>query len=197
MTHMTHARGRSAGSLAILMAAVASTALLARDASAQPSLEPWIGLRSTHLQTVYVLDGSGTETKGRLLSLTSDALLLLVEDGEGSERRFARTDIVRLQTRDSLKNGATIGAIAGLLAGLLVSQIGDCVVDTSDRACAGPHVGFLLFSTAIYAGLGTGIDAAIAGRSTLYAAPPSVRPSLARTVGGPSPRPLMRVGVSW
>src|SRR5688572_6189447 len=72
------------------------------------------------LPIVYVEDRAGTETRGRLLSITPTAIAI---DVDGSPRTFAPADVTKIDRRgDSLKNGALIGAAIGVFTGF----IGDC-----------------------------------------------------------------------
>src|SRR5512139_2152636 len=61
--------------------------------------------------TIWVTDAQGREVKGRILSLSTDALTL---EG-GSPRSFASPDVTAIQLRrnDSLGNGALIGLGVG------------------------------------------------------------------------------------
>jgi hypothetical protein len=161
-------------------------------ASAQTTSEPWPGLKSSGLQTVYVLDRSGSETTGKLLALHDDALLLLIE---GSERRFDRDDIARVQSRDSLKNGTIAGAVVGALMGLVVAGISDCPGDDPGGSCAGFRATALVMSTLTYTAFGTGVDAMIRGRTTIYSAPQ--RQAASSTGFTTARRPLLQVGLAW
>ena len=137
---------------------------------AQDTLRTWSGLDSSGLSTVYVLDESGQEVTGKLLRLDRDSLVILVER---QELRFEAARVKRLDKRgDSLKNGAYIGALVGVAMGILAANIADCVDDTGRvGSCgAGNQVGFATLSAGLYATIGTGIDALIRGRTTLYEA---------------------------
>jgi hypothetical protein len=151
------------------------TAMLAPIAvCAQETASTWPGLAPSGLPTVYVLDDTGVETPGKLLRLNPDSLVLLVD---GAERRFEAAHVKRLQKRgDSLRNGALIGAIVGAALGVVVGGFADCPGDDPGGGCAGSRAALFLVSTGVYAAIGTGIDALIAGRTTLYEAP-TVRPS--------------------
>ncbi|MSO56465.1 MAG: hypothetical protein EXQ55_06020 [Acidobacteria bacterium] len=74
--------------------------------------------------TVYVLDRSGGETEGRLVSLTEAAVTIQTQT---APRTFNLSEVVRIYRRgDSLKNGALIGAGVGLGFGLLTGGFADC-----------------------------------------------------------------------
>ena len=155
------------------------TAAGARSVSAQPAdasaATAWPGIRAGTLTTVFVRDIDNVTTTGKLLAFSPEALVLLVD---GEERRFERSRVQRVQTRDSLKNGTIIGAVTGLLIGALTAGIADCSSDAGIDGCPGLRFSFLAFSTATYAGLGAGIDAMIRGRTTIYTAPQTSRTSL-------------------
>jgi len=153
--------------VAILVAALVPVAAHAQNETSRwPALAP-----SGGIETVYVLDDTGTETTGRLLRLTADSLVLLVD---GAERQFDAARVRRIQRRgDSLRNGAIIGAVVGVGIGFLAGGIADCGRDDPGGSCAGTRVAAVLVSTGVYAAVGAGIDALIQGRTTLYQAPPS------------------------
>lgn len=159
---------------------------------AQEPVQSWPGLARTELSMVYVLDDTGVETSGRLLSLDPDSLVLLVGD---TERRFEAPRVRRIQKRgDSLRNGALIGAVVGGAMGLLATGIADCPGGDPGGRCPGFRAAGLLVSTGVYAAIGAGIDALVTGRTTLYQAP-AAPPSSARTPYGR--RFAMNVSIQW
>jgi hypothetical protein len=166
-------------------------------ASAQDATSNWPGLVSSQLSTVYVLENTGTETSGKLLRLNPDSIVLLVD---GAERRFEAARVTRIQRRgDSLRNGAIIGAIVGAALGFVTSGIADCPGDNPGGGCPGSRAALFVVSTGVYAAIGTGIDALIPGRTTLYEA--SKTPSAADR-GGSVPvafrrRAAVNVHVGW
>ena len=120
-----------------------------------------------NLPTVYVEDRAGAETSGRLLSITPTAIAI---DVDGSRRTFTPADIVKIDRRgDSLKNGAIIGAAIGLLTGF----IGDCprTGNSTSKGCPRARVVYVVGGSAIWAGIGAGIDALIPGRTRLWPGP--------------------------
>lgn len=134
-----------------------------REAHAQD----FSSIQLKNLPIVFVQERSGAETRGRLLSITPDAIAI---DVEGSQRRFAAADVVRIDRRgDSLKNGALIGAAVGVFTAFL----SDCprTGNSAGNGCAGARVAYLLGGSAIWAGIGAGIDALIPGRTRLWPAP--------------------------
>lgn len=152
----------------------------------------WDGVRATGLTTVWVRDTAGTVTKGSLLAFTPDALVLLVD---GDEQRFERSRVRRIQKRDSLKNGALIGAVTGALIGVVTMGIADCSVDSRIDGCPGLRASLVAVSAGVYAGIGVGLDAVIPGRSTIYEAPPVSSARRVRSV--PTGPVLARISVSW
>jgi len=149
--------------------AILIAALSPGVASAQDAASNWPGLVSSRLSTVYVLDNAGTETSGKFLRLNPDSIVLLVD---GAERRFETSRVARIQKRgDSLRNGAIIGAVVGVALGILTAGIADCPGDRTSDGCPGSRAALLLVSTGFYSAVGTGIDALIPGRTTLYEAP--------------------------
>lgn len=131
----------------------------------------WKGLDRSALSTVFVLDDAGVETRGKLLRLDHDAIVVLVN---GSERRFETRRVASVTKRgDSLRNGVVIGAVVGIVSGVLGSAMAECKNDRGGfSGCgAGTRVGLAVLSTGLYAAAGAGIDAAIQGRTVLYQAP--------------------------
>ncbi len=143
--------------------------LAATSASGQPAA-PREGLNPSALSTVFVLDDRGAETTGRLLRFDEQSILLLVN---GQERRIGLDRIVKIDRRgDSLRNGFVAGAVLGAAIGALTSGLADCRSGGQYQGChAGGRVVFALVSAGVYGAVGTGIDAAIPGRTTLYRRP--------------------------
>lgn len=120
------------------------------------------------LPAVFLLDSRGAEYRGKLLRVDDREVTMLVKD---HERTFQRNEIVRIEKRgDSLKNGAIIGAITGAALGLLAAGISDCPTP-HQASCTGTRIAILVTSVGIYTGVGTGVDAAIRGRTLIYQAP--------------------------
>jgi hypothetical protein len=149
--------------------AILAATLVPGAVSAQGTVQSWPGLATAELSTVYVLDDTGVEASGRLLRLDPDSLVLLVGD---TERRFDAARVRRIEKRgDSLRNGARIGAIVGAAMGLIAAGISDCPGNDPGGSCPGTRAAGVLLSTGAYAAIGTGIDALVVGRTTLYEAP--------------------------
>ena len=161
-------------------------------ANAQALATSWPGLQPDTLQTVYVLDDAGVETTGRLVAVTPDSLILW---RDGAEQQLERRGIVRVQKRDSLKNGIIAGAVVGSVMGLLTAGISDCP-SGSESGCLGTRSAFAVFSAVTYTGLGVGIDALIRGRTTVYRREPEGRQTTV-SVGVSKARASLGIGVRW
>ena len=139
--------------------------LLPVSASGQaPSSSLW--LTAERLPMIFVLDEQGTEHRGKLLRVDAGQLAVLIDD---EERIFKRDTIRRIQMRgDSLRNGAVIGAFFGAAVGVLAGRM---------QACP-DCIGVALAQVGIFTAVGTGIDAAVAGRTLLYQArSPAILPT--------------------
>jgi hypothetical protein len=148
--------------------AVMAVLMMPAVASAQAVDARWSGLERARESVVYVQDDSGVETAGRLLRVNPDLLVLQVA---GSERQFEMNRVRRVQERDSKRNGALIGAVFGATYGLIAVGIADCPGDDPSGPCPGVRATLYAFSVGTWAAIGTGIDALIRGRDTLYEAP--------------------------
>lgn len=189
--HHIHPVSTRASVRGILIALLVVAGLDVHRASAQTALEGWPGLIETRLQTVYVQDTEGHKAHGKLLGLTPEALLVLVD---GQEHRFDRSMIAKLQTRDSLKNGAWTGAVVGMVLSALTAGVANCPSQDRSGACGPARATLFVFGVGVYTAIGTAIDAAVRGRATLYEAPAGP-PQARRSVSGP--RPLFTVKASW
>ena len=119
------------------------------------------GLDQKALSTVTVFDERGVRTKGRLLHIDSQSVVVLVD---GQERRFALEHVEKVEKRgDSLKNGVIIGALAGGGMGAAVGGMQPCSSpDEPYAACgAGTYLAAAATLSAVFAGIGAGIDAMI------------------------------------
>lgn len=147
--------------LTVACLAVLSPALTAGAQAPDPSLPD---LRSSGLvapgDTVYVTDGRGQRTKGRLTELSATGLTLAAR---GGARDFRSVDIVRIERGDSLENGMLIGLFTGIGA-----TVAFCKADTDPEACTYIVAYFGLPAMGGGAILGALIDASV--RKTLYLA---------------------------
>jgi hypothetical protein len=140
--------------------------VLPATASAQNAVQGWPDLNVSALATVYILDDAGRQTEGTLLGFDAESVVLLVD---GMERRFDASRVRRIDRRgDSLRIGAVIGSVVGLVMGLVTSGITDCSGDDPGGSCLGFRAAAFLGSVAIYAGMGTVLDAMKTGRTRLY-----------------------------
>jgi hypothetical protein len=124
-------------------------------------------------QTVWATGADGATIKGKVIAIAATGLEL--KDGD-RRTSLQLADIQRIETRDSLKNGAIIGAIpTAFLFGLgaTAASAYDCIL--SDAGCndggSGAVVAVALVGAGIGALIGAGIDRAIPGRRLLYRAP--------------------------
>jgi hypothetical protein len=121
--------------------------------------------------TVYVIDGSGRETKGRIDLLSAASLQLALN---GNRRGFLERDVTRVERRghrDSIRNGLLIGlgtgAVLGFLAGRGVDE-GPC---PPNKGCGEAEL-IGTFGGAFWGGVAGWItDALIRRREVVYLAP--------------------------
>lgn len=134
-----------------------------------------IGARVAPGDRIAVFDVTGTRTEGRIGSLVNDKLTLLTSAGP---RELSEADVtqIRQRRRDSLKNGALIGAASAGAFFLAMATIvptgdgGDVIVSSAIRGA----VTFI----ALGAAAGAGIDALITRSQVIYRKPgpgPGVR----------------------
>ena len=117
------------------------------------------------LRSVSVkLDGSAKEIKARLVHLDENSVTLLV-NGEKIVLPTDRVERIRARRRDSIVNGAMIGALAG---GLLCARNCGQGLDS-----AGQLPLAVAFTAGVWGAAGAGIDALVHGEDILY--PPSPR----------------------
>jgi hypothetical protein len=137
-------------------------------ATAQPVVRTFEQLAATVAvgDTLEVTDVDGRLVTGRLLQATPEALTLEVE---GRPRTWETADVhlVRHQWRDSLRNGAVLGAVSGAFAGGMV-VLARCLTDNDLGSfqfdtCEGYGAEF-----AIGAGLGAGGGAALGALLDLW-----------------------------
>ena len=122
-------------------------------------------------QTVWVTRQDGTTIKGKVMAIAETGLQL--KDGDRL-LLVPLADVKQVDTSDSLKNGAIIGAIPtallfGLGAGTATAY--GCLLSEgcSDDANSAAVVG-LVVGAGVGALIGAGIDRAIHGRRVLYRA---------------------------
>jgi hypothetical protein len=175
----------------LVLASVLATTLTSSAAPAQSAVEPWAGLKTSDLDTIYVRDVNGAEMSGKLLQLNPDSLLLLVG---GVERRFDLPEVSRIQKRDSLKNGTVIGAVTGIMMGVLAAGMSDCPGDEPGGNCAALRATALALSIGVYAGLGAGVDALIPGRTTVYERRRTAAAVASMTLPAHAP---IRLSIAW
>ena len=145
------------------MIAILIALLIPAQTYAQSTLAK--GLTPDGMPTVFVLDDRGVETRGRLLRLDDESVVVLV----GGEQRSFETRRINTITRrgDSLRNGAIAGATIGALLGVFSLGMMDC----GREGCAAARALAVPLSSAFYMAIGTGVDAMIQGRTVIYQAP--------------------------
>jgi hypothetical protein len=115
--------------------------------------------------TAYVTDENGHERKVRILDLSASSLGVRLDD---ARREFSERSVRRIRQRlpDPLMNGAVIGGVSIVT----LSTVGALAfADRSEGESFGwADAGFILYLGAIGAGIGTGIDAVIQERKTIY-----------------------------
>jgi hypothetical protein len=119
--------------------------------------------------TVYVIDNTGTEVRGRLKDISSAGLILGVD---GADRRIAADSVRQVQRYgDSLWNGLLIG-MAVATPGMLIADptYDPCPADPG-RRCANSMVGQRILGIGVTGALGAAIDASIRGRHQIYLSP--------------------------
>jgi hypothetical protein len=107
---------------------------------------------------------SGTRLECQFLR--SDQKSVTVRDVEEADREIPKTAIRRIETIEKKRGPIWTGALIGAAIGAAASGIVIAAVDAED-VNAGP----IVFFTAIGAGIGLGIDAAVAKPEVLYRAP--------------------------
>ncbi len=167
---------------------VLAMTMLAMPAMAQDATNTWSDLSMSDLRSrVMVVDEAGAQWLGEPLRLDADGLALILASGQ--ERHFPVAQIHRLEAtgRDSLKNGALIGAGVGLLGGLAVSAGG---VDKS----------VIPLATAFYSAIGVAVDFLFRGERqiTIYEASGMTFAERHGVGGrGPSTSRTLNATISW
>jgi hypothetical protein len=118
---------------------------------------------------VYVVDDTGTESRGRVDALTSTQLTL---DVDGVIRRLDEARVRQVQRYgDSVWNGTLIG-VGAALPGMLLgdSQYRPCTNDRT-RQCAQNDMPYRLAAVGIFGAIGAGIDALMRARHQVFLAP--------------------------
>ena len=112
---------------------------------------------------IYLTDSAGKTDKGRISDLTRDSLGLTVN---GIRRDLSESDVFEIKRwrNDSLKNGALIGAGTALT----LTTIFVAAYCSSEGCNAGEATAAVLVYTGIGAAIGTGIDALIPTKQSIY-----------------------------
>jgi hypothetical protein len=120
--------------------------------------------------SVYVVDNTGAETKGKVVAVSSSALMLEVD---GVPRSIGQDSVSQVQRYgDPLWNGFVIGAAVATPAILLSDPAKKPCGVNLQRRCGEVQVGQRVLAIGIMGLIGTGIDALIRRRHSVYEAPP-------------------------
>lgn len=119
--------------------------------------------------TVSVVDGVGTETKGKVIDISPSALVL---DVGGTRRRMEQNSVMRVRRHgDPLWNGLLIGLGVGVSAMLITDPAYERCTNDPRNVCANPHTGERILAVAAMGVAGAGIDGLIRTRNDVYLAP--------------------------
>ncbi len=112
---------------------------------------------------ISVTELNGAVSQGMIADLSPSALRLAIA---GTTRDFSEADVVLInqRRRDSLANGAIIGAIAGGAFGV----VGAVIVCLQETDCARWAVPVIALYGAMGTGIGVGIDALFVRQQTIY-----------------------------
>ena len=124
--------------------------------------------------TVSIVDDEGRQTEGRVMDVSADVIRVSLR-GTSEEIRLDR--IVRIDKPDRLKNGALIGLGVGLSLGVIGAVVRAPEIDAK-WALAG-----IAWNGVACTLLGTGIDALVDSRRTLYQRSGGVRGRVSPIVG--------------
>jgi hypothetical protein len=119
--------------------------------------------------TVFVIDDTGTETKGKVVETSASVLTL---DVDGVRRPMDSGRVRQVQRYgDSLWNGFLIGVAVGTPGVLIADPPYEVCKDDPQKLCAEPQLGQRVLALAVMGAVGAGIDALIRGRHQVYLAP--------------------------
>jgi hypothetical protein len=118
--------------------------------------------------TVFVLDDTGTETRGQVVKVDLSTIRLKVNE---TEREWAEPAVYRLDRRgDSVTDGARRGVITGAIIGAILGAIAGATWANSGSGStpSGGALGLGLVGAGLGLGIGIGTDALIQGRTLIY-----------------------------
>jgi hypothetical protein len=142
-------------------------------AGAQPGDERISGVIRPGL-TVSIVDDEGRQTEGRVMDVSAEVIRVSLR-GTSEEIRLDR--IVRIDKPDSLKNGALIGLGVGFSLGVFGA------VMQGPESGAKWALASIVSNSVACTLLGTGIDALVDTRRTLYQRSGGVRGRVSPIVG--------------
>jgi hypothetical protein len=130
-----------------------------------------LALRTSAGETVFVVDATGEETKGRIATLSDLALAITTRE---TRRNFAAREVTRIERRrrDSVWNGLLIGGAAGALVGLGLGPSLDSPACPQSPIECGQGAVIGIVGGAFWGSVGGWIaDALMRKRETIYVAP--------------------------
>lgn len=118
--------------------------------------------------TVYVIDSTGTETKGKVVDVSPSALILVVG---GVQRRMEQETVRQVQSYgDSLWNGFVLGMAVATPGMLIADPTYEPCPNNAQMRCANSQVGQRIVAIGMMGAVGAGIDALIRGHHQVYLA---------------------------
>jgi hypothetical protein len=147
------------------------SAVLATGCAARPPAHTFADLqhRLRPGATVYVIDDTGVETKGRVLEVAPSTLSLSVD---GGRREMGEATVRQVQRYgDPLWNGLAIGAAVAVPGALIADPTYDPCSNMPQQRCANSQAGQRVLMIGVTAAIGAGIDALIRGRHQVYLSP--------------------------
>lgn len=118
--------------------------------------------------TVFVIDTTGSETRGTVISLSPSALILAVD---GVQRQMGQESVRQVQSYgDSVWNGLLVGMAVWTSFALISDPTYEPCPDNAQLRCANPQVGQRILGIGVMGGVGAGVDALIRGRRQVYLA---------------------------
>jgi hypothetical protein len=164
---------RSASVTLVLAAGLAVLFLLPRpaDAGQEPAVTDSFGrLRDvlTVGTVVFVEDDAGERVKGKVRSLSADAMTIVTSGTFSQERSFPAQRIVGVTRVDSRLNGFLLGFAAGAVPGALLGSGVSTYCENEASSCAGAPLVVGGLMGLVGGWIGWAIDGAINGETPLF-----------------------------
>jgi hypothetical protein len=116
--------------------------------------------------TVFVMDDTGTETRGQVLNVDLSKIRLKVNE---TEREWEAARVYWLERRgDSVEDGAWRGVITGVIVGTVLGAIMGAVYSGDGASPSGSAIGLGVVGAGFGLGIGVGMDALIQRRTLIY-----------------------------